>query len=258
VQWVNHEIRRSKLTWVVPLKVMQMCAHRISTMVAVAPLMGVIGIAQTPSLARAASTPAGEVTVPQSALNSLIGEPDRHFHRAADLYAKGDAQGAASEIRAAAALIRIEAGRGSGQDAAKLQTAATDLETVADNVVKGNVASRHDLNVASARADIALAAHYRSLADKALADKDRADAGRWLKAAGDSVDEAAVWTGQSPSGAQAQVWDQMHALQAKIRTGANWSYDEAKKGIGYLGTQMQYLGQQMQNVGGSSAKSGAN
>ena len=234
-----------------------MCPHRISTTVAVAAFMGVIGIVQIPSLARAADTPAAEVTVPQSALNSLIGEPDRHFHRAAAFYVKGDAQGAGSEIRAAAALIRIEAGRGSVQDAAKLQTAATDLDTVADNVVNGNVASRRDLDLMFARADLALAAHYRSMADKALANKDRADAGRWLKAAGDSVDEAAAWTGQSPSGAQAQVWDQMHALQAKIRTSANWSYDEAKKGVGYLGTQIQYLGQQMQNFGGPGAKNGA-
>jgi hypothetical protein len=234
-----------------------MCPRRISTTVAIAAFMVVIEIAQISSLARAANTSAAEVTVPQSALNSLIGEPDRHFHRAADFYAKGDAQTAASEIRAAAALIRIEAGRGSAQDAAKLRTTATDLDTIAENVVNGNVASRRDLDLTFARADLALAAHYRSLADKALADKNRADAGRWLKAAGDSVDEAAAWTGQSPSGAQAQVWDQMHALQAKIRTSANWSYDEAKKGVGYLGTQIQYMGQQMQNFGGSGAKNGS-
>ncbi len=218
--------------------------------------MGMIGIAQIP--ARAANTLAGEVTVPQSALNSLIGEPDRHFHRAADLYAKGDADGAASEIRAAAALIRMEAGRGSVQDAAKLQTAATDLGSIADNVVNGNVASRRDFDLAFARADLALAAQYRSMADMALTAKDRADGGRWLKAAGESVDEATAWTGRSPSGAQAQVWDQMHALQAKIHTSADWSYDEAKKGVGYLGTQIQYLGQQMQNFGAAGAKNGAN
>jgi hypothetical protein len=89
--------------------------------------------------------------------------------------------------------------------------------------------SRRDLELAFARADLTLAAHYRSMAAKALADKDHASAGRWLKAAGDSVDEAAAWTGRSPSGAQAEAWDQMHALQAKIRTSANWSYDEAKR-----------------------------
>ena len=120
------------------------------------------------------------------------------------------------------------------------------------------MASRRDFDLAFARADLALAAHYRSMADKALTDKDRADGGRWLKAAGDSVDEATAWTGRSPSGAQAQVWDQMHALQAKIHTSADWSYDEAKKGVGYLGTQIQYLGQQMQNFGAAGAKNGAN
>jgi hypothetical protein len=50
-----------------------------------------------------------------------------------------------------------------------------------------------------------LAAHYRSIADKALADKDHASAGRWLKAAGDSAGGAAAWTGRSPSGPQAEA-----------------------------------------------------
>lgn len=232
--------------------------HRISTMIAAFAFVALIGIAQSPRPARAANTTAGEVTVPQSALNSLIGEPDRHFHRAADLYAKGDSQGAASEIRSAAALISLEAGRGDKQDGAKLQASATALDTLASNVANGNVTSRRELDVAFAHADIALASHYRSMADSALANKDRAAAGRWLKAAGDSVDEAAFWTGKSPSGAQALAWDQMHALQAKIRVGTNWSYDEAKKGVGYLGTQIQYLGQQMQSFGNSGAKQNAN
>ena len=93
---------------------------------------------------------------------------------------------------AAAALIRIEAGRGTAEDAAKLRTIATNLDALASNVVNGNVGSRRDLELAFARADLALAAHYRSMADKALADKDRSKAARWLKAAGDSVDEAAA------------------------------------------------------------------
>jgi hypothetical protein len=228
--------------------------HRFWLAVAVATFVTIIEVPPIQGLTCAASDRADQVTVPQSALNSLIGEPDRHFHRAADLYAQGDADYAATEIRAAAALIRIEAGRGSVADSAKLQAAATDLDSLADNVVNGNVGSRRDLDLAFARADLALAAHYRSMADEALANKDRTDAGRWIKAAGDSVDEAAAWTGRSPSGPQAEAWDQMHALQAKIRTSANWSYDEGKKGVGYLGAQIQYLGEQMQNFGASGAK----
>src|SRR5262249_51195070 len=84
---------------------------------------------------------------------------------------------------------------------------------------------------------------------KALADKDHAGPGRWLKTAGDSVDGATAWTGRSPSGTQAEAWDQMNALQEKTRTSANWSYDEAKRGVSYLGAQIQYLGQQMQGFG---------
>ena len=217
-------------------------------------LIAMLAIAETPILVGAANAASGDVTVPQSALNSLIGEPDQHFHRAFDSYARGDADSAASEIRAGAALIRIEAGRGGAQDEAKLRTTASDLDTLADNVVNGNVGSRRDLELVFAHAELALASHYRSLADKALADKDRAGAARWLKAASDCVDDAMAWTGQAPSGAQAQASDQMHALEAKIHTGANWTYDEARRGVGYLGTQIQDLGQQMQTFGNSQSQ----
>ena len=50
----------------------------------------------------AANNREDQITVPQSALNSLIGEPDRHFHRAADLYVQGNPEGAAIEVRTAA------------------------------------------------------------------------------------------------------------------------------------------------------------
>ena len=89
-----------------------MRAHRFWIAVTVAAFMTMIGVALIPSWGGSANDRTGQITVPQSALNSLIGEPDRHFHRAADLYVQGDADGAASAIRAAAALIHIEAGRG--------------------------------------------------------------------------------------------------------------------------------------------------
>jgi hypothetical protein len=193
--------------------------HRFWLAVTFAALMTMMELGRNPIAVHASNNQQDQVTVPESALNSLIGEPDRHFHRAAELYVQGNADGAATEIRAAAALIRIEAGRGSAEDASKLRAVATNLDALASNVANGNVGSRRDLELAFARADLALAAHYRSMADKALAEKDHA---RWLKGAGDSVDEAAAWTGQSPSGAQAEAWDQMHAGQAKIRAGTNW------------------------------------
>jgi hypothetical protein len=228
--------------------------HRILITAAIVAFIAT-GIAQIPGLGLAADAPAGNVSVPGAALNSLIGEQEGHFNQAIDLYVKGDFHGAASEIRSGAALLRMEAGRASGEDAAKLQTAASDLDTLAANIVSGNVGSRRDLELAFGNADLALAAHYHALAGQALAAKDHAAAGRWLKAANDSLDDATSWTGERPPATQAEAQDQMHALQAKIRTGAAWSEEEAKKGMNYLGTRIQYLGQQMQNVGGAKSAS---
>lgn len=202
-----------------------------------------IGLAQQAS--SAAATPR-QVVVPEDVLNPLVEEPERHFHRAASLFAKGDLQGAVSEVRASAALLRLEAGRESAEARSELLSSASELNDLADRVEHGKVSSRRELDLAFAHADLALAAHYRAMAAKAIANQQRDDAGRWLKAAANSVDGATRWTGQKPPTAQAEAWDQVHALEAKIHSGADWSYDEAKKGIGYLGTQIQYLGSKME------------
>lgn len=236
----------------------------IGVVVVLAGVIGSAGMADsaeaiTPQTPAAASgRDAGhQVVVPENVLNPLIGEPERHFRQASSLFTEGDNHGAASEIRAGAALLSLEAGREGGDNASGLQSAAANLDDLAAKVERGDVASRAELNQAFARADLALAKHYRETADKALTNKEHANAGRLLKAAADSLDDAVGWTGQTPSSAQAQAWDQIHALQTKIRNGANWSYGEAKKGIGYLGTQIQYLGQQMQKFGTSPGGSGS-
>ncbi len=205
-----------------------------------------------PQMAASAEAPsAHQVVVQEDVLNPLIGEPEHHFHHAASLFAKGDTRGAASEIRAAAALLRLEAGRENAENRSGLLSSAAELEDLAARLERGDVLSRSELNLAFDRADLALAGHYRAMAEKAVTNKEHDNAGRWLKAAADSLDDAMRWTGQKPPTAQAQAWDQVHALQAKIRTGANWSYDEAKKGVGYLGNQIQYLGAQMEKLGSS-------
>jgi len=191
----------------------------------------------------------GAGTLPNDVLNPLIGEPQRHFDQASTLFTRGDNSGAAAEIRAAAALLRLESRREGSVHSGQLSTAAGNLEQLASQVAAGDIASRGQLDLAFARADLALAGHYRELADRALTRQQHASAGRWLKAASDYVDDATHWSGQQPPTAQAQAEDQIHALEAKIRSGANWSASEAKKGVGYLGAQIQYLGSQMQQFG---------
>ncbi len=86
--------------------------------------------------------------------------------------------------------MRLEAGRQGVQNRSELSSSAEDLDDLANNVAQGNVSSRSTLNLAFAHADLALADHYRAMADKALANKQHDEAGRWLKAASDYVDDA--------------------------------------------------------------------
>ncbi|MBF6569695.1 MAG: hypothetical protein IVW54_12565 [Candidatus Binataceae bacterium] len=206
----------------------------------------------------AAQTEASQVKVPENVLNPLIGETQQHFHQAASMFSKGDNQGAASEIRSAAALLSLEAGRQGAANRSGLESSVTELDDLADKVSRGEVTSQSDLNQPFAHADLALGTHYREMADKSLADNHHAAAGRWLKASADSVDDAAGWVGQSPTTAQAVARDQVRALENKIRNGATWTTGEAKKGVGYLGSQIQYLGGQMQSLGGGSSGSSNN
>jgi len=230
----------------------------------VAPItvLAAVALAQTPSSPKTAAeesraAEAGEqstrqVSVPENVLNPLIGESERNFRQAASLFDKGDTQGAASQIRAGAALLRLEAGREHAANGSGLQSCADELDRLAGRVEHGDVSSRSEVNLAFARADLALAEHYRAMANEALAKKQHENAGRWLKAAADAVDDATRWTGRNPPTVQAQARDQVHALETKIRSGANWTYDEGKNGVSHLGTQIQYLGSQMQKVGGSA------
>jgi hypothetical protein len=195
---------------------------------------------------------ARQVIVPEEVLNRLIGQCERQFRHAAKHFAKADNAGAASRIRIGSALLSLEARRGHAENQNALRSSADELDRLADRVEHGEVSSRSELNVAFAHADLALAAHYRAMADEALANKEHDNAGRWLEAAADSVDAAARWTGQKPPTAQAEAWDQVHALETKIRSGTNWTYDEAKKGMSHLGSQIQYLGSQMQKLGSST------
>jgi hypothetical protein len=232
---------------------------RRALFVIVAPIAVSVLLASAQSSNLLAETPAGDagersarnITVPENVLNPLAGEAEHRFDQAASLFASGDVRGAASEIRAGAAFLRLETGRQHAANQAALESSADELEHLAGKVEHGEVSSRRELELAFGRADLALAEHYRAMAREAIANHQHDEAGRWLKAAADAVDDATRWTGRKPATVQAQARDQVHALEAKIRSGANWTYDEGKKGVGYLGTQIEYLGSQMQKVGTS-------
>jgi hypothetical protein len=72
----------------------------------------------------------------------LIGEPEYHFHLASRYFSQGNDLRSAAEIRIAAALLKIEAGRHGATNKAELDVQAQGLDQLATEVAKGPVKSR--------------------------------------------------------------------------------------------------------------------
>jgi len=61
-------------------------------------------VVRIPNSIHAANNRRDRVSVSETGLNSPIGEPEHHFHRATDFYVMGAAYGAATEVRTVGAL----------------------------------------------------------------------------------------------------------------------------------------------------------
>jgi hypothetical protein len=79
------------------------------------------------------------VVVPEDVLTPLIDQPEHHFHMASRYFAHGDRTHAAAEIRAGAALLKIEAGRHDATNKTGLEDAARHLDEVAAGVANGSI-----------------------------------------------------------------------------------------------------------------------
>ncbi len=169
-------------------------------------------------------------------------EPDQHFHRAYDNFAKKDYHAAAAEIRKGAAFIGLEAGRATADGKAALQSSAQELSQLADSVEKGAVKNANELNPHFARANQALAqAHYRN-ASESWARKAADATGYELKAAASDVEKAAAWAGQKVETGASDVINGVRLVAGKLITGAGYGADEVGSGIEALGREIERLG----------------
>jgi len=174
-----------------------------------------------------------------------VEEPERHFHEASKYFAKNDNQNAAGEIRSGAALLKREAGRHNAPNKAGLQAAALELDTLAAKVEKGQVSSPNELDQAFARADLALARNSHQMAEAAIAQGNHKQAGSWLEATSDYVEDAAGWSKQKLDTGESATLHGVRALGRKVQDGAYWSADEVKKGVGFLDGEITKVGQHL-------------
>jgi hypothetical protein len=171
-----------------------------------------------------------------------VEESEQHFHEASKYFAKNDNQNTAREIRSGAALLKREADRHNAPNKAGLQAAAVELDTLAAQVEKGQVSSANELDQVFARADVALARNSHQLAEAAIAQGNPKQAGGWLETTSDYVEDAASWSKQKLDTGESETLRGVCALGRKVKDGTYWSADEVKKGVDFLGGEVNKLG----------------
>ena len=114
-----------------------------------------------------------------------IGHPD-YSEKAHEEFAS-DKEAAASDIRKAASMIRMESNRASGATKERLDRAVTRLRETATGVKDGTTKAASELNRPFAQAEYAPAADHRSEAQSASEREEREPRGMELTAAQNDV-----------------------------------------------------------------------
>ena len=174
-----------------------------------------------------------------------IEEPDSHFRRAHDDFLKKDYKATATEIRKGEAYVKLESARAT-TDSRKALTATTqELEGLAKDVEKGTVKDVKKLDDAFARADQSLAKSHYVKASESWAKKLSDKTGYELKAATESLEEAASWSGsEASSGASTAVKDGRTA-SGRLISGTGWAVDEVGKAIDSVGQGIEQVGKKV-------------
>ncbi|HLH78414.1 MAG TPA: hypothetical protein VKV28_16560 [Candidatus Binataceae bacterium] len=180
------------------------------------------------------------VVVQEDVLVPLIGEPEQFFRRARRDFNSGRRRAAAREIRAAGALIELEAGRHDAQNKSGLDQSANQLKQLAAGVQNGSVKSVNQLDRAFAQADLALARHYHDMAAN-YQGSDHGKVGRWLQAAANSVSGAAAWSKQKLSAGGKSTVSEARKLGNQVESGTGWAADKVGKSLSDLGQEITHL-----------------
>ncbi len=197
--------------------------------------------AQPGQPAQVAAAPVGVVIVEEDVVVPLIGEPEHHFRHALKYFQKGKNEQAAQQIRIGAALLRLEAGRHEAANKEGLQSAADDLDKLADEVKQGKVKSPKQLQQSFAKADLALARHYQKMAKDSLSEANGKKTGGWLAASADYVERSAHWVGHKFEAGEATVVRGARALGQKLKAGGSAASGEVDKGADAIGNEVDKL-----------------
>jgi hypothetical protein len=175
--------------------------------------------AQELAAASRAGVAASGIEVSPDLWNVLLNETQDHFFRADGEITDGELKKAADEVARAAAFMMIEAARATDVDRKRLDKAANDVQELATKLYSAKqegVVSTRVIHATFAEACLALAHHYRELAEAARLRQDRQTLGATAYAAADYLAYGSTWAVRP---IDERVINQARAAATQVMTG---------------------------------------
>lgn len=176
----------------------------------------------------------------------VLGElPATAMQQARDNFIDRDYQRAGQELRKAAALLRVEAGRATGEARRDLVSAARDLDRLAFAVEQGRLHRVEQIDPYLARAEHASARAYHRMAEEAWRAGDPRRAGHALRASARHLERAAVYVGAEGMGIARDVTGDAFRISGALVEGVGYVPREVGRAIQGVGSAMDRLGQRI-------------
>ncbi|MGA1839003.1 MAG: hypothetical protein ACMUIU_00110 [bacterium] len=172
-------------------------------------------------------------------VSAIEDETESRFHKAREYFFKNDYEAAAKEIHKGAVFLRLESGWATKEGKGPLIASARELDILADEVEKGEVASVKDLDQAFSRAHFALARHYRLRASESEVKKAYEKLGTELKAAAKHLNHALLWSGDKIESGLREIRKDVQIFEEKLVEGGKWVHDEANRIIKYIDKEIE-------------------
>jgi len=164
----------------------------------------------------------------------LVKNVEHHLHLAHVYFQKGEMQRAADEIRAAAALVKLERYRAKREQYNALTDSYRKLEKLADDVEGGKTTAVKELEKAFAHAHYALARHHYRKSSESWMKKDAEKTGAALRSAAVHLKHAGNWAHQKEEELIAEVVKEAHLVAEKLTEAGDWASEEVDKVLAAL------------------------
>ncbi len=204
-----------------------------------------MGVAMAEEAKKPSAQP-GWVVIEEDIYYVFDDEPSANFYNAHENFMKRDFKAAASELRKAAAFVKLESARATVDGKKLLVSSYHELDELAKKVENGTVTSVKDLESVFAKTHQALTKHYYLKAVEAEGEKNAKAAGHHLKSAVTQLEHGFSWAGHKLEAAALATVKEIRILSGRLIEGAGWVPDKIGSAIKWIGKEVEKLGNKIE------------